>query len=103
VGLTTVPSSCAGGLEIGEPQPPGTLRACPGLLTDCFPFTFTLAVWSTELRHTMFFSRMGFLPPGDEGRRQQNQWRTQEFCSWGGGSTYSVEDRENGELGVVTP
>jgi len=24
------------------------------------------------------------------------QWRTQKFCSWGG-STNSVEDRENGE------
>ena len=31
-----------------------------------------------------------------------NQWRTQEFCS-GGGSTNSVEDRENGDLGVVDP
>jgi hypothetical protein len=31
------------------------------------------------------------------------QWRTQEFCSgWVGGSTNS-EDRENGDLGVVTP
>jgi len=31
VGLTTLPSSCAG-LEIWEPHPPGTLRACLGLL-----------------------------------------------------------------------
>ena len=31
VGLTTLPPSCAGCLEIWEPQPPGTLRACPGL------------------------------------------------------------------------
>ena len=30
------------------------------------------------------------------------QWRTQEFCL-GGGSTKSVEDRENGDLGVVAP
>jgi len=30
VGLTTLPHSCAD-LEIWEPQPPGTLRACPGL------------------------------------------------------------------------
>jgi len=28
-----------------------------------------------------------------------SQWRTQEFC-WGG-STNSVEDRENGDLGAV--
>ena len=31
-----------------------------------------------------------------------DQWRTQEFCS-GGGSTNSVEDRENGDLGGGSP
>ena len=31
VGLTTLPLSCADCHEIWEPQPPGTLRACPGL------------------------------------------------------------------------
>jgi len=31
VGLTTLPPSCADCLEIWEPQPPGTLRACQGL------------------------------------------------------------------------
>jgi len=31
VGLTTFPTSCADFLEIWEPHPPGTLRACPGL------------------------------------------------------------------------
>jgi len=31
VGLTTLPPSCADCLEIWAPQPPGTLRACPGL------------------------------------------------------------------------
>jgi hypothetical protein len=31
VGLITLPLSCADCLEIWEPQPPGTLRACPGL------------------------------------------------------------------------
>ena len=30
VGLTTLPPSCADCLEIWEPQPPGTLWACPG-------------------------------------------------------------------------
>jgi len=29
------------------------------------------------------------------------QWSTKEFCS--GGSTNSVEDRENGDLGAVAP
>jgi len=31
VGLTTLPPTCAGSLEIWEPQTPGTLRAYPGL------------------------------------------------------------------------
>ena len=31
VGLNNWPSSCADCFEICEPQPPGTLRACPGL------------------------------------------------------------------------
>jgi hypothetical protein len=30
VGLTTLPPSCADCPEKWEPQPPGTLRACPG-------------------------------------------------------------------------
>ena len=36
VGLTTLPPSCADCFEIWEPQPAGTLRACPGLQWDCF-------------------------------------------------------------------
>jgi len=39
VGLKTLPLSCAECLEIWEPQPPGTLRVCPGLQWDCFTFT----------------------------------------------------------------
>jgi len=31
IGLTTLPPSCADCREIWEPQPPGTLWACPGL------------------------------------------------------------------------
>jgi hypothetical protein len=31
MGLTTLPHSCADCLEIWDPQPPGTLRACPGI------------------------------------------------------------------------
>ena len=31
IGLTTLPPSCADCLEIWEPQPPGTLRACKGI------------------------------------------------------------------------
>jgi hypothetical protein len=40
-GLTTLPSSYAACLEIRDPQPPGTLRACPDLYRDCSTFTFT--------------------------------------------------------------
>jgi hypothetical protein len=43
IGLT-LPPSCAECLEICEPQPPGTLKACPGLLWDCF----TLTIVATE-------------------------------------------------------
>jgi len=38
VGLTTLPSSSADCLEIWETQPPGDLRACPGLYRDCSTF-----------------------------------------------------------------
>jgi hypothetical protein len=31
IGLTTIPPSCAECLEIWEPQPPGALKAYPGL------------------------------------------------------------------------
>jgi hypothetical protein len=31
IGLKTLPPSCADCLEIWEPQPPGTRRACPSL------------------------------------------------------------------------
>ena len=34
--------------------------------------------------------------------RHPRQWRTQEFCSRGG-STNSVEDKENGDLGGGSP
>ena len=37
LGLTTLPPSCADCLEIWEPQPPGTHRACNGI---ALPFTF---------------------------------------------------------------
>ena len=38
IGLTTLPASSSDCFEIWEPQPPGTLRACPGLQWDCFTF-----------------------------------------------------------------
>ena len=42
VGLTTLPPSRADCIEIWQPQPPGTLRACPGLCTRIvLPFYLT--------------------------------------------------------------
>jgi len=43
VGLTTLPPSCADCLQIWEPQPPGSLRACPDLLT-CFKYSGVTSV-----------------------------------------------------------
>jgi hypothetical protein len=39
VGLTTFTPSCVDCLEIWEPQPPGTLEACPGLYRVSLGFT----------------------------------------------------------------
>jgi len=44
VGMTTLPPSCADCPEILEPEPPGTLMACPGLSRDCFIFNFLLNI-----------------------------------------------------------
>jgi hypothetical protein len=40
MGLTTLSPSFTEYFEIWEPEPPGTLRACPGLYRDYFTFTF---------------------------------------------------------------
>ena len=46
VGLITLPPSCAGCLEIWEPEPSGTFRDCPSLYRDCFTFTLlTYRAW----------------------------------------------------------
>jgi len=43
VGLTTVPTSCADFLDICEPQPPGTLKACTAIVLP-LPFTFIITI-----------------------------------------------------------
>jgi hypothetical protein len=51
IGLTTLPPSCDDHLEIWEPQPPGTVRACPGLCRDCFTFLLVfqfLVLWPDD-------------------------------------------------------
>jgi hypothetical protein len=39
VGLTNLPLSCTDCHKFWEPQPPGTLRACPGFYRDCCSFS----------------------------------------------------------------
>jgi hypothetical protein len=50
VRLTTPPPSYAERHEIWEPKTPGTLWATPGLLRDCFNFTFSSS--SVRTSHT---------------------------------------------------
>ena len=44
IGLTTLPHSCADSLEIWEPRPPGTIRACNGI---ALPLPFKLRNWQS--------------------------------------------------------
>jgi len=44
IGQTTLPRSCTNSLEIWEPQPPGTLRTCPGLTGIALLLLLTLHV-----------------------------------------------------------
>jgi len=46
VGLTLPPSW---NLEIWEPQPPGSLRACPGLLWVYYTFYFYFFTWDSHI------------------------------------------------------
>ena len=47
VGLKTLQPSCADCLEIWEPQPPGTIRTCPGLQWDCFTsHCHAMVIWN---------------------------------------------------------
>ena len=48
--MTALPPSRADCLEIWEPQPPGKLRACPGLYRDCF--AYRILVFDTAFRTT---------------------------------------------------
>jgi len=53
VGLTTLPPSCAECHEIWELQPPGTLRASPGLYRDNIIFTI-VNVWGWVTGQTFY-------------------------------------------------
>jgi len=46
VGLTTLSPLCVDCLEISKPQPPGNLRACPGLYKGYF--TSQICGWISE-------------------------------------------------------
>jgi len=66
VGLTTLPPSCADCLEIWEPQPPGSLWACPGLQWDCFTFTLlpTVVIYffvsNCNFIHLLYFNNYSY-------------------------------------------
>ena len=59
IGLTTLPPSYANCLEICKPQPPGTLRACPGLQWDCFTLRLTF-ICGRHGKRVSFFSATSF-------------------------------------------
>jgi len=61
VGLTTLPPSCVDCLEIWEPQPPGTLRACPGLKCDCFNFHSVPWLISSLMQKNLIYVRIMYL------------------------------------------
>jgi len=61
VGLTTLPPSCANCLEIWEPQPPGTLRSCPGLSWDCFCYVCVNSVHFYWLLFIIFTNKNIYL------------------------------------------
>ena len=72
-GLTTLPLLCANCLEIWEPQPPGTLRACPGLYRYCYAFALNHSTitrcegtrWGSWLRHCATSRKVaGSIPDG---------------------------------------
>jgi len=56
VGLTTLLPSCAECLEIWDPQPPGTPRACPGLYRDCLIF-INIFMYKPILKYITHFGR----------------------------------------------
>jgi hypothetical protein len=65
VRLTTLPLSCADCLEIWESQPPGTLRASPGLYRDCCVFTFTFYLLLYYTRRWAAYSMASYLYEGN--------------------------------------
>jgi len=69
--LTTLPPSCSNCLEIWEPQPSGTLRACPGLYRDCIAFTF----WCRCVGRPNSVSKKPVVPPSRQSSsRTVKRW-----------------------------
>ena len=61
VGLTTLPPSCADCLEIWGPQPPGTLRVCPGI---AFPYLVNFGCRTDGHPHTVVICVLASTPVG---------------------------------------
>ena len=75
VGVTNLPLSCADCLEIREPQPPGTLRACNGI---------TLPFYNTVVCSLFYYTKLPLLKAGTYSFFPQNN-RTvfmSVVCEW---------------------
>jgi hypothetical protein len=76
VGLTTLPTSSADCLEMWEPQPPGTLRACPGRFTFycCLNVTFQA---HSNLKKNSDFTPLTFILSAALRKAFRNEQRLQ--------------------------
>jgi len=59
--LTTLPPSCADCLEIWEPRPPGTPRACPSLHRGCCTFVHQVKYYKTNCSFSNITKRINIL------------------------------------------
>ena len=86
VGLKTLPPSCADFLEVLVPQPPGALKACPGLQRDRFTSFMKLQIellleYYVEIKYVGHFVVLFSLLPISNliGCRSKNSSRQSQF------------------------
>jgi len=87
--------------EIWEPQPPETVRACPGLYRDCFTFAVLgFGTWSLTLREKLLSEAnmviVGILSAVDT--TNQDQITQQAESSYTLTGTLSGDQRRRGML-----
>ena len=59
VWLTNLPPASTGCLESWEPQPPGTLRVCPGLQWDCFMLPLGVNCYLYKIQYVEYVDIQG--------------------------------------------